>query len=184
MSKLTLSELKKELKQYDQKELTQLIVDLYKLNDDVKIYLGNRFKGEEAIVELFEAMKRKITDEFFPINGFGKMRLKEAKEAITNFKKLSNDQIKTIDLMLYYVEIGTKFTKTYGDIDGKFYSSMANMFNKVADACVDDEQTYNIFADRLSAVVDESNGVGWGYHDALCDIYGSIEWTWEDEGSE
>ena len=181
MSKLTLSELKKELKQYDQKELTQLVVDLYKLNDDVKHYLGSRLKGEEAIVELFETTKKKIKDEFFPDRGFGKMRLKEAKNAISNFKKLSNDKLKTLDLMVFYVEVGTKFTDTYGDIDERFYSSMVSMFAKVCDECEKDEQTFNIFADRLSALVEESKGIGWGYYDALSDLYYSIEWTWEDE---
>ena len=97
MGKLTLSELKKELKQYDQKQLSQLVADLFKLNDDVKNYLGTRFKGEEAIIELFETAKKQINDEFFPERGFGKMRLSEAKNAISKFKKLTSDDLKTLD---------------------------------------------------------------------------------------
>lgn len=151
MSKLTLTELKKELKKYDQKQLTQLVVDLFKLND-----------------------------EFFSERGFGKMRLSEEKNAISKFKKLSSDDLKTIDLMLYYVEIGTEFTNTYGDIDEKFYSSMVSMYRKVVGACDQDEKIYDIFADRLYAVVDESEGIGWGYHEALDDLYYSLEWSWEE----
>ena len=181
MSKLTLSELKKELKQYDQKQLTQLVADLYKLNDDVKNYLGTRFKGEEAIAELFETAKKQINDEFFPERGFGKLRLSEAKNAISKFKKLSSDELKTLDLMLYYVEVGTEFTNTYGDIDEKFYGSMVSMYRKVVDVVSQDEKIYDIFADRLYEIVEESEGIGWGYHDALNNLYYSMEWSWEEE---
>lgn len=71
MTKLTLSALKKELKQFEQKELIQLITELYKLNDDVKQYVSNRFIGEEAILALYETTKKKINNEFFPERGFG-----------------------------------------------------------------------------------------------------------------
>lgn len=181
MTKIKLSELKKELKEFEQKELILLITELYKLNKDVQQYLSNKFKGEEAIVELFEQTKKKINDEFFPDRGFGKMRLSEAKNAISTFKKLSGDEIKTLDLMLFYVEIGTDFTNTYGDIDSKFYESMFSMYDKVAEECDKDEKIFNIFKDRLYSVVQESGGIGWGYHDALCDSFYSLEWVQEDE---
>jgi hypothetical protein len=67
------------------------------------------------------------------------MRLSEAKNAISKFNKLSSDDLKTLDLMLYYVEIGTEFTNTYGDIDEKFYNSMVSMYRKVVGACDQDE---------------------------------------------
>lgn len=181
MTKLKLTELKKELKEFDQKELIQLITELYKMNKDVQQYLSNKFMGEEAILDLYEKSKKKINDEFFPNRGFGKMRLAEAKNAILNFKKLSGDENKTIDLMLFYVELGTEFTNSYGDIDSKFYNSMVSMFGKVAMECDKDEEIFNIFKDRLYLVVHKSDGIGWGYHDVLCDIYYSIEWAFEEE---
>lgn len=181
MTKIKLNELKKELKELNQKELIQLITELYKLNKDVQQYLSNKFKGEEAIVELFEQTKKKVKDEFFPDRGFGKMRLGEAKNAISTFKKLSGDAIKTLDLMLYYVELGTDFTNTYGDIDDRYYDSMLSMYDKVAVECDKDEEIFNIFKDRLYSIVRESRDIGWGYHDTLCDIYYSIEWEHEDE---
>ena len=181
MTKLTLSVLKKELKQFEQKELIQLIAELYKLNDDVKQYVSNRFIGEEAILALYETTKKKINNEFFPERGFGKMRLKEAKSAISNFKKLAGDHEKTVDLMLYYVEVGTQFTNTYGDIDGPFYDSMISMYGKVTDACNQDGALFHTFKERLYEVMEEARGIGWGYYDCLCDCYYSIEWTLEED---
>ena len=77
MTKITLTELKKELKQFEQKELIQLVAELYKLNDDVKHYLSTRFLGEEAILALYETTNKKINNEFFPEQGHGKLHLKE-----------------------------------------------------------------------------------------------------------
>lgn len=98
----------------ENKELIEVISELYKKIPDVQHYLSTRFIGEDAVQSLYESAKKKIKDEFFPDRGFGKMRLKEAKNAISNFKKLANDDMKTVDLMIYYVEMGTEFTNAYG----------------------------------------------------------------------
>ncbi|EKN69014.1 hypothetical protein P9E76_14100 [Schinkia azotoformans] len=109
------------------------------------------------------------------------MRLGEARDAITNFKKITGDQLRTLDLMLFYVEVGTEFTNTYGDIDGRFYDSMISMYNKVISECAKDEKLFKIFHDRLSSVIEDSSGIGWGYHDALWDLYLSLEWVADEE---
>jgi Family of unknown function (DUF6155) len=181
MTKLKLSELKKELKEFNQKELIQLISELYKLNKDVQHYLSSQFIGEEAIVDLYEKTKKAIGDEFFPERGDGKMRLGEVKNTISNFKKLSNDELKILDLMLFYVEMGTEFTNTYGDIDSKFYNSMLSMYNKVVMECDKNEKLFITFQERLYSILEEAEGIGWGYHDGLCDIYYSIQWIIDEE---
>lgn len=148
----------------------------------MKDYLSSKFLGEEAIDELFKKAKKKINDEFFPDRGHGKLRLSEAKNAIANFKKLTDDHIKTTDLMLFYVELGTEFTSSFGDIDANFYNSMLSMYDKVAMECDQDEELFLHFKDRLYSVVHMSEGIGWGYHDTICDIYYSIEWVAHEEG--
>ncbi|MFY4776700.1 DUF6155 family protein [Metabacillus sp. RGM 3146] len=174
---IKMTELKKSLREYDQKELIQLISELYKLNEDVKAYLYSKFKGEEAIQDLYEKTKRQVKNEFFPDKGFGKLRLSDAKKAISNFKKITKDQAKTVDLMLYYVELGTEFTCTFGDIDPAFYNSMLSMYSKVALECDQSEERYAQFKERLYRVTVMSNGVGWGYNDGLWEIYLSIGWV-------
>jgi hypothetical protein len=180
MAKMKITELKRALKDYNQRELIQLISEVYKLNKDVQHYLSTKFVGEEAIEDLFIEARKKIKDEFFPDKGFGKMRLAEAKKAITNFKKLTNDSLRTIDLKLYYVEIGTEFTNTYGDIDERFYYSMESMYSQVVTECDQDEKLFTTFKERLLSVVQDSDQIGWGYHDTLCDLYHSIEWIHEE----
>jgi hypothetical protein len=181
---IKVTELKKALREFEQKELINLLTELYKLNGDVKEYLSIKFSGEEAIDELYMKTKKKITDEFFPDKGFGKMRLAEAKKAISNFQKITDHRVKAIDLMLYYVEIGTEFTNTYGDIDERFYNSMNSMYNKVADECDKDVEMFNSLKERLYSVVEESDGIGWGYHDDLANRYYSIKWINKDNADD
>lgn len=171
MTQLKVTDLKKELKKLDQTEVIQLITDLYKLSDDVKQYLSSKFIGEEANAILFDKAKKAITDEFFPSRGSAKLRLNEAKKAITDFKKITGDNERTVDLMLYYVEIGTEFTNAYGDIDSRFYNSMISMYGKVVVECQKYETFFLTFKDRLYKVIIDSNRIGWGYHEALCEKY-------------
>jgi len=57
MTTIKINELKKELKNLDNKELTQLIVELYKLNKETKQLLSNKFLGQEAVEAQYETTK-------------------------------------------------------------------------------------------------------------------------------
>jgi hypothetical protein len=181
LANLKITELKQSLKVLEQNELILLITDLYKLNTDVKEYLSAKFGGEEVVNELHKKAKKKIEDEFFPDRGMPELRLSVAKKAITDFKNTTGDSIKAADLMLFYVEMGTKFTSSYGDIDMKFYNSMVSMYDKVAEECEKKEEIYSLLQDRLYSCIPMSEGIGWGYHEALCEIYYSISWVIEEE---
>jgi hypothetical protein len=175
-NKLTVSELKKELKTLNQSQLITIISEAYKLNDEVKQFLSAKFLGKETMIELFEYYKKAIEDEFFPDRGFGKMRLAQAKKAISTFKKITGDELFTLELMLFYVETGVEFTNTYGDINEPFYISMESMYEKVVAKCNENETIYKKYKNRLEAVVNDTSGIGWGFHDELSGIYGTIVW--------
>ncbi|MCG7337072.1 DUF6155 family protein [Sporosarcina sp. ACRSM] len=177
--KLKVSELKKQLKNYDQKQLIQLIADLYKINKGVQSYLSVQLLGKEAMTELFQEAKNKVENEFFPSKSHGKLRLSEAKKAISNFKKTTDNHLLTTELMLYYVEQGVKFTNTYGDIDERFYSSMATMYEKVITICNEEDEFFQLFKGRLKKIVTDTDGIGWGFHDQLAYLYDELD-TYED----
>lgn len=52
--KIKVTDLKKELKGYDQKELIELVVEMFKANKDVQNYLSSKFLGDEVNEELFQ----------------------------------------------------------------------------------------------------------------------------------
>ncbi|MFE7062053.1 DUF6155 family protein [Sutcliffiella sp. NPDC057660] len=180
--KVKLSDIKKELKDLSQKELITIISELYKNSKEVKEYFAVKYGGEEALEELFEAAAKKIMHEFFPSRGHGKLRFGVARKAIQDYKKITNDEDGTLALRIIYVEYGTEFTNTYGDIHEQFYDSMLSMFQTVVIECSSNEFLLNKYNDRLLEILDQSKDTGWGYHDCLCDIYYShIEVDDEDE---
>jgi hypothetical protein len=182
--KIKVTDLKKQLKAYDQKELIELVVEMFKANKDVQNYLSSKFLGDEVNEVLFQQARKKIENEFFPDRGIGKLRLAEAKKEITAFKKATNDEKRTLDLMLFYVEQGVEFTNSFGDINEGFYVSMARMFDQVAVVCDRNEELYQAFSNRLRKVVSRAQGTGWGLEEALDEIYYSIDWVHDEEDDE
>ncbi|WHY83976.1 DUF6155 family protein [Neobacillus novalis] len=182
--KIKVTDLKKQLKEYDQKELIELIVEMYKTNKEIQNYLSSKFLGEEVIETLFLKARGKIENEFFPNRGNAKLRLVEAKKEINAFKKATNDEIRTVELMLFYVEQGIEFTCAYGDISENFYMSMEKMFDQVAMECDGNEELYKHFSTRLHVVLSRANGSGWGFYEALMDSYYRIEWVHDEDEDE
>ena len=76
----------------------------------------------------------------------------------------------TADIMLHYVESGAAFTVEYGDINEPFYLSMERMY-LAALKYLQKNRLLGEFESRCSAIVRNTSGVGWGFHDTLGDMY-------------
>src|SRR5215210_7150494 len=120
-----LTDIKRELKKLDKDKLISLITDLYKNNKSVKEFFDFYVNPNEN--ELFKTYRDKVFEAFYPKRGFG-YKLKEGKQAISDFKKLGVSTDLLANLMLFYVETGVKFTNDYGDIDENFYSSLEKTY--------------------------------------------------------
>ena len=160
---MKMNALKKHLSDESIDELTKQIIELFKKNDFVKDYYKLKYDSEYNSAVL---AKQK---EIIKIS-YEKARLSVAKKSISEFTKLSNDKEQIAEIMLYYVEMGVEFTNNYGDIDESFYSSMEGMFEQVVIFLVK-EKLENMFVDRCYNVVEDRNGIGWGFHDGLSEIF-------------
>lgn len=162
-----LTDLKKELKKLDKDKLIDLVADLYKKNKSAKEFFDFYVNPNEK--ELFEKYKAKVFEAFFPKRGYT-YKLKDGKQAISDFKKLGTSPNLLADLMLFYVETGVKFTNYYGDINDAFYSSLAATF---ADSLrlMSKENLLDTFEGRVEKVVDDTSGIGWGFHDYLVQVW-------------
>ncbi|GEN32975.1 DUF6155 family protein [Aneurinibacillus danicus] len=175
-SKLTVPQLRKQLQNLPQDELVRLVVDCVKASKEAKHFFMIQLAGEEALEEMAETYRKKIREEFFPTRGEPKLRLSETKKAIREFEKLSQNKRYTIDLYLYYVEMGVEFTNIYGDITAGFYSSLLSVYDSVAKMLYKEgnEKLIQEFEPRMRAIVEEADGIGWGFHDTLQDIYAEL----------
>ena len=182
---MSMSELKRELKQLDNSELIELISNLYKANDQVKEMMQAKFVGEKYQVDALEAYKKKMYAEFFPHNMRKALSLKTAKALITAFKKVGSFEM-VLDLMLYYVECGDAYTNAYGDIDGPFYDSLCSVYDQFIDQlnAKGTEVLYITFKDRIDRLMSSASNVGWGYGDFINDKSFELEWLLDEEGED
>ena len=75
-----------------------------------------------------------------------------------------------IDLMLYYVETGVKYTREYGDIDEPFYNSMENMYASALEL-IEKLSLHRDFYARCKKIVTNTEGIGWGFYDNLSYLF-------------
>jgi len=162
-----LTDIKRELKKLDKDKLIDLVSDLYKKNKSVKEFFDFYINPDER--KLFNKYRDKVFEAFYPNRGYG-FKLKDGKQAISNFKKLEPPTDLVADLMLFYVETGIKFTKDFGDIDERFYSSLETTY-VAALTLMRKENLLDKFADRAGKVVSDTSGIGWGFHDYLSDVH-------------
>ena len=174
------SDIKKELKKLDKDKLIDLVADLYKKNKSVKEFFDFYANPDER--ELFNKYRDKVFEAFYPKLGF-KLKLKEGKQAISDFKKLEPSAELLADLMLFYVETGVKFTNDFGDIDEGFYSSIEKTYI-AALTLMKKENLLDKFSDRAGNVVNDSSGIGWGFHDFLGDVHADFYADYSDETDE
>ncbi len=176
--KLTKSALNKHLKQMSRDELVELVKACYGASKDMEKFLAVRILGDEAIESLFHEYRKKVEREFFPERGHGKLRLQEAEKAISEFERLTGNIKYSLELKLVYVEMGVSFTLTYGDIDERFYYSMESMYAEVIETVNEDDtaKLFDEYEERISAIVSDTDGIGWGFHENLADLHSQLRW--------
>lgn len=173
MTKVSVSELKKHLKQHKPEELISIIVDCYKISPDVKKYVYLMMAPEHAEKELYEEARKKILNQFYPDRGAPKLKFGEVRKVISEFGKLSNNVELLIDLMIYCVDLGVQLTKECGVINDAYSDSLISMFGTAIRklSSVQSDELNLKFKDRAYAIVENANNTGWGLFECLSDIY-------------
>ncbi|MCX5854811.1 MAG: hypothetical protein NTZ24_09670 [Deltaproteobacteria bacterium] len=163
------SDVKTALARLDQQGLLGLISDMYHLSKDNKDFLHARFSiGDDALAPY----KKIIKECLYPDILNEPVRIIRAKRAISDYSKAIPDAKGEAELLTCFVECGNRFTLDYGDIDEAFYDSLVEIYGQAIKKVLtlpDNEQ--GNFRKRLKKIMLSSNGIGWGYHDGLCDEY-------------
>ncbi len=166
---MSIQKLKAYLANKSEKELTREIIDLYQQFSGVKDFYNLRMSAEDAN-DIVAKHKTIIKDEFLPKRGFGDARLSVARKSVMDFKKLVGVHESLVDLALYYVEVGVQYTNTYGDINEPFYNSMESMFAQAL-KWMKQLNVAHQFQQRAAKICQDTDGMGWGFHDGLCETY-------------
>ena len=160
---------------WEKSALLALVKELYDAAAENRDFIEARCLPEDGGA-ILEKYRRKIVEQFFPARGEGKLKLGEARKAIRDFRKATRDVPGTAELLMAYVENGTRFTHEYGDIDERFYNSVETALDELA-ALLRGEarEIYPQFSGRLAEVEKMSDGIGWGFHDFVADVVGRLE---------
>jgi hypothetical protein len=181
--KMKINELKKCLADMERKDIEKLICDLYKKDNLAESIISSMLLGDEYQAQLLVEYKEKMETIYFPDNlsrGFSQMA---AKKLISEYKKISANQQYILDLMLYYVECGTEFTNSYGDIDMAFYNSLLSVFDSFVKSVrkQSDDKLYLVFRERLVELTHEVRNIGWGYGDYIMEEVSRLDCEYREE---
>jgi hypothetical protein len=175
------SDVRRRLLLLDHNQLITQIKDLYAISDENRRFLEARFaQGQDQDQTVLTEYKQEIIYCFFGERGISDdlPRLRDARRLIRNYRKATKDTTGTLDLMLHYVETGTEFTNTYGDINELFYNSLESVLVNFCEGIFkspDPEQAYVQFNKRLVALKRAAYGIGWGYGDAVQEILDDLK---------
>lgn len=162
-------EVKQELKKLNQDQLVSLIMELYDKHKVVKTHLEFFAVMDEA--KLMEPYRKRVAHAFGGRNGLD-LHLAEGKAALAEFKKMGASPKAVADLNLYYTELGVQFTKDFGDIDERFYNSVASAFHAACEV-ISAEKLQDTFHARARSIRDRSSDIAWGFGDEMDNLYQS-----------
>jgi len=167
------SDIQEYLPIFKQNELIALIGELYRLNDENKYFINARCS--ETCAEAIKPYRLLVKQLISPDIQYGNERVEKAKarKTINDYWKATGDNNGKIDLMLHYVECGTQFTLTYGDIDEPFYNSLAAMFKHIITEVkkLPSNKIAKIFINRLHEITIAAKDIGWGYGDEINELF-------------
>jgi hypothetical protein len=166
----------RHLATWDSKALLALIRDLYQITSINREFIHARCQAGERSSDALETYRCKIVEQFFPTRGFGKLKLGEARKAIRDYHKATEDVTGVAELLMTYVENGTQFTREFGDINERFYDSVESVLVELATLLRGEGQTlYPQFRDRLARLEKMAEDIGWGFGDFVGDVVQELD---------
>ena len=170
------SAIRRHLRTQSKEALLALVKDLYDASSSNRNFLHARVQGEAGGGTALEKYRHTIIEQFYPSRGYGKLKLAEARKAIRDYRKAMGDVTGTIDLMLTYVENGTRFTCDFGDINEAYYNSLESVLGEMTKLLLKDQPAlYPQFQERILQLEAHADRIGWGYGDALRDHVRMLE---------
>ncbi|MCC8104389.1 MAG: DUF6155 family protein [Clostridiales bacterium] len=174
--KLTQAELKKCLRDVSWNQLETIICDLYKESDQARLYFNSIFSPEESQDDILASYEKKIA-RCFAFNNPSSPDMKTCRKIVSDVLKLATPEI-AADVVLTFVEYGTDFTNTYGDINESFYNSIMRAFLQFVNLlnAEKDCTLYKKLEVRIENVVNDASGIGWGFGDEMDRMRDDIVW--------
>jgi hypothetical protein len=138
--------------------------------------LVNNGRRDEALLDKY---RQRIEECFFITDEWGMPNLPNMlvlARPVSDYRQLTGDVQGTLDLMLTFVETGTRFTDQYGDIDEPFYEGLELMLDEFCDLLLANPHLYEAgdLSLRLPRLAQAAGWMGWGYGDHITEQVSKI----------
>jgi hypothetical protein len=163
------SDIKRQLQSLEERDLVALIQGLFKLAVENRAFLAARVLGASAGQALLPPYRERIERAFYTRGGRPQLKLAEGRKAIREYQAATEDPAGSLELMMTFVETGTRFTSEFGDIDEPFYNSLSSVLHEM-DRILKSEQgpeLYQGIRERVLALPKLAGRIGWGYGDEI-----------------
>ena len=123
--------------------------------------------------------RQRIVENFLTTDDWGMSDLPNmllAARPVADYRQLTGEILGTLDLMLAFVETGTRFTAQYGDIDEPFYEGLELMLDDFRDLLLANPHLYEEgdLSLRLPRLARDAGWMGWGYGDYVTEQVSGI----------
>ncbi|MDA1096229.1 MAG: hypothetical protein O3B84_03115 [Chloroflexi bacterium] len=173
------ADLKLRIKLWGQPELLALVKELHDLSPENRLFLQARLPPGASNADALEAYREKIMNAFYLKSGFprAKVAMAEARAAIRNYRLATQDITGTVELMVTYLEVGTAFAEEIGDTDEGLHRSLGSVMEEATRLLMEHRAKglYGQFRERMLALADKADGMGWGYGDDVADTVAALE---------
>ncbi|AKB32906.1 hypothetical protein MSSIH_2216 [Methanosarcina siciliae HI350] len=164
------SELKKLFQETDQKELINLLHDLYKNSVENRRFITARYAKAGDENKILEAYRKKVINVYYPPRGAAsRPRYSVAKKAINEYFEASGDIKGTMDLTLTLVENIMKYLHEFSGIDEASQVGGSDMMEKFCELGRTEkgQEFYPYFRERLHKLYRDSDDSPYGIGDNL-----------------
>jgi len=168
----TYKEIRTRLGELSQQQLIELMEELCSLNEDVLLFLRARLLNSSVSIESY---RKKICSAFRVDPMYNEeLEWHAADRAVEQYRMAADDEEGLAELLVLYVKEANDYTLEYGDIDEAYYEVMEESFQKAVDQLLsmrEKQKNIDRFVEALRGVVRSTSGIGWGYHDALSEMF-------------
>lgn len=171
-TKLTWSDLKRQLANLDPPELLSLIQDLYAASKENQAFLHARFFLGEDVLEPYKAtIKRWVCPD---ITRDQDTSIAKAKKAISDYKKAIGRPEGIAELIVFYCESCTNLLCECGMDDESYFNTLIRIFEQALKEIRNLEpKQQKVLLERLDCVRQEGHNWGFGdYGDDMDNLMG------------
>ncbi|MGM5483048.1 MAG: hypothetical protein ACQESF_06290 [Nanobdellota archaeon] len=153
----------------DKEKLVELLVELSKLNKSNEAFLKTRLSSDYN--KFFRLACDKIDEAF---SCYELMSLKDARQALYDFKRSKPDNSKLIDLYIYYIKRAYKLEETDWRFQENFYSAIERVFGMIIEILKKEPSLKEKYDASITKIIGQANE-GWNHQDTLQDMYEEVE---------